>query len=45
MSVDGWFIIREKEDDNVKMEEEEGDKGGVVCLFWECSCFWFGLGL
>uniref|UniRef100_A0A5F5PUI1 Ribosomal RNA processing 12 homolog n=1 Tax=Equus caballus TaxID=9796 RepID=A0A5F5PUI1_HORSE len=27
VSADGRLIIREKEDDNAKMEEEEGDKG------------------
>lgn len=44
MSADGRLIIREKEDDNAKMEEEEGDKGGAACPFWERSCFWPGPG-
>ena len=31
MSADGRLIIREEEDANTKMEEEEGAKGGATC--------------
>lgn len=43
MSADGRLIIREEEDGDAKMEEEEGAKGGATCPFRSCS--WPGPGL
>ena len=37
MSADGRLIIREEEDDNAKLEEEEGAKGGAICPVRSCS--------
>ncbi|XP_059981511.1 RRP12-like protein isoform X2 [Lagenorhynchus albirostris] len=43
VSADGRLIIREEEDGDAKMEEEEGAKGGATCPFRSCS--WPGPGL